>query len=185
MTNTRKMVTIAILSALSFLLLFVQFQLTGASFLKVDLSVLPVFVALVLYDLKSAYAVLLLRTVLKFLLNFEGANTWIGMPMNVLALGIFVAAFALIWRKNQTLPRYLLGALVGTLGLTVAMLLLNVFYAVPLYAAFANFDINATIGLGNYIWGMVLPFNLLQGLLLSVIIYPLYLACKPVLDRVQ
>lgn len=179
------MVTIAILSALSFILLFVQFQLTGASFLKVDLSVLPVFVALVLYDLRSAYAVLILRTVLKFLLNFEGANTWIGMPMNVIALAFFVTAFALIWKRKETLPRYLMSALVGTLVLTVAMILLNLFYAVPLYAAFANFDINTTIGLSNYIWGMVLPFNLLQGLLLSGIIYPLYLACKPVLDRVQ
>ena len=177
---------VAILSALSFVLLFVQFQLIpGASFLKLDLSVLPVLVALVLFDLKSAYAVLLLRTVLKFLLNFEGPNTWIGMPMNVVALGVFVTAFAYLWVKKPNLKNYSIAAIIGTIGLTLAMIVLNIVYAVTLYAQFANFDINKFIGLGNYIWGMVLPFNLLEGVILSVIIYPIYLACKPVLDSVK
>ena len=186
MTNTRKLVLVAILSALSFVLLFVQFQLIpGASFLKLDLSVLPVLVALVLFDLKSAYAVLLLRTVLKFLLNFEGPNTWIGMPMNVVALGVFVTAFAYLWVKKPNLKNYSIAAIIGTIGLTLAMIVLNIVYAVPLYAQFANFDINKFIGLGKYIWGMVLPFNLLEGVILSVIIYPIYLACKPVLDSVK
>ncbi|MCC9932843.1 ECF transporter S component, partial [Streptococcus agalactiae] len=59
MTNTRKMVTIAILSALSFVLMMVSFPLIpGAEFLKVDFSILPMLVTFILFDLKSSYGVL-------------------------------------------------------------------------------------------------------------------------------
>ncbi|WP_337123420.1 ECF transporter S component, partial [Staphylococcus aureus] len=57
--NTRKMAYIAILSAISFLLMYVQFQiLPGADFLKLDFSILPILIGLVILDLKSAFSIL-------------------------------------------------------------------------------------------------------------------------------
>ena len=51
MTNTRKLAYIAILSAVSFLLLYFSFPLIpAADFLKVDFSILPVLIALVIFD---------------------------------------------------------------------------------------------------------------------------------------
>ena len=58
MTNTRKLAYIAILSAVSFLLLYFSFPLIpAADFLKVDFSILPVLIALVIFDFKSAIGV--------------------------------------------------------------------------------------------------------------------------------
>ncbi len=37
------------------------------------------------------------------------------------------------------------------------------------YPAFANFDIKEILGLWNYLLMMVLPFNLLQGIVLSAV----------------
>lgn len=174
-TNTRKLAYIAILSALSFLLMYIQFPLIpAASFLQVDFSILPILIGLVLMDLRSALGILMIRTLLKLLLNNDGAPALIGMPMNVIALGIFVGAMSLLWYKNQNFKNYVLASVVGTLGLTLSMLLLNYIYAVPLYAKFANFDISAILGLGNYLFAMVVPFNLLQGLIFSVIFFVLY-----------
>ena len=182
MTNTRKLAYIAILSALSFLLLYVQFPLIpAASFLQVDFSILPILLALVLLDFKSSIAVLLLRTVLKLLLNNGGVSTLIGLPMNVVALGLFVWALAHFWKKTPTTRNYLIGSVVGTLLLTVAMLVLNYVYAVPLYAEFANFDISQILGLANYLFAMVVPFNLLQGLIFAVVFALLYAPLKKVL----
>ena len=48
------------------------------------------------------------------------------------------------------------------------MLVLNYVYAVPLYAKFANFDIGKILGLSNYLMTMVLPFNLIEGVIFSV-----------------
>ena len=36
--------------------------------------------------------------------------------MNIVALGVFVIVFALIWKKERTTLRFLLGSLAGTIG---------------------------------------------------------------------
>lgn len=55
MINTHKLAYIAILSAVSFLLLYFSFPLIPAKrLLKVDFSILPVLIALVIFDFKSA-----------------------------------------------------------------------------------------------------------------------------------
>ena len=79
------------------------------------------------------------------MLNNGGVTTLIGMPMNVVALGVFLLAMAFIWNRKPSLKTFVLASVVGTIGLTVAMLVLNYIYAVPLYAQFANFDISAIL----------------------------------------
>ena len=184
MTKTRQMAYIAILSALSFLLMYIQFPLIpAAGFLQVDFSILPVLLGLVIFDLGSAYAVLTIRTLLKLLLNNGGVSTLIGLPMNFVALGIFVLALALIWNKERTRRNYMAASIAGTLGLTAAMLILNYVYAVPLYAQFAHFDIKALLGLGNYLFAMVVPFNLLEGLIFAAAFLLLFTCLEPVLKK--
>lgn len=115
----------------------------------------------------------------------QGVNTYIGLPMNIVALGVFVIVFALIWKKERTTLRFLLGSLAGTIGLTLAMLVLNYVYAVPLYAKFANFDIGKILGLSNYLMTMVLPFNLIEGVIFSVSFWLLYVLLKPTLKHYE
>ncbi|WP_019795497.1 ECF transporter S component, partial [Streptococcus sobrinus] len=106
-TNTRQLVYIASLSAVSFLLMYVQFPLIpSANFLQFEFSILPALVALLIFDLKSAFAVLTLRTLLKLILNNGGVGTLIGLPMNYIALSLFILALGLGWKKKQTLKSY-------------------------------------------------------------------------------
>lgn len=185
MTNTRKIAYIAILSTLSFLLMYLKFPLiASASFLLLDFSILPILIGLVIMDLKSALGILVLRTLLKLLLNNGGVSTIIGLPMNVIALGVFVISLAIIWKQKQTLTNYLLASFVGTIALTIVMVILNYIYAMPLYAKFAHFDISAILGLKNYLFAMVIPFNLLEGIIFSVIFFILYACLKTYLKRV-
>ena len=75
MTNTRRLSTIAILSAISFVLMYFDFPLLpAASFLKIEFSILPVLVGLVVMDLPAALGILLLRSLLKLLLNSQGSE---------------------------------------------------------------------------------------------------------------
>ena len=107
MTNTRRISTIAILSAISFVLMYFDFPLLpAATFLKIEFSILPVLVGLVVMDLPAALGILLMRSLLKLLLNSQGVNTYIGLPMNVVALGVFVIAFGLIWKKERSTLRF-------------------------------------------------------------------------------
>ena len=155
MTNTRRLSTIAILSALSFVLMYFDFPLLpAASFLRIEFSILPVLVGLVVMDLPAA-------------------------------LGVFVIAFGLIWKKERTTMRFVLASVAGTLGLTLAMLVLNYVYAVPLYAKFANFDIETILGLSNYLLTMVLPFNLIEGIIFALAFWLIYVFLKPTLKRYE
>ena len=184
MTNTRRLTLVATLSALSFVLMLFNFPIIpGVDFLKLDFSVLPILFGLVLLDLRSALTILILRTVIKLLLDNGGVGGMIGLPMNVIALGVFVISFALVWNRTKTAVRFIQAGILGTLLLTVSMIVLNLIYAVPLYAKFANFDIGATFGISKYIISMVLPFNILEGIILSVVFYVAYLACHPILER--
>ena len=143
MTNTRKLAMVAVLSALSFLLMFYEIPLI-TEFLKLDFSIIPILLALVVLDFKGSMAVLLIRSVLKLALNNHGIGSLIGLPMNILAVAVFVSAFSVLWKKRQSLSDYVKASLVATLGLTVTMIALNVVYAVPLFARFAGFDIYKT-----------------------------------------
>ena len=140
-------------------------------------------IALVIFDFKSAIGVLLLRSLLKLLLNNGGPGSIIGLPMNFIALGFFVWGLSYFWKKNQTSKNYILGSVVGTLALTLAMVVLNYIYAVPLYAKFANFDIGQFIGLYKYLFTMVVPFNLLQGLIFAVVFALIYAPLKSILIK--
>ena len=182
MTNTRRLSTIAILSALSFVLMYFDFPLLPAApFLRIEFSILPVLVGLVVLDLPAALGILLLRSLLKLLLNNQGVSTYIGLPMNIVALGVFVIAFGLIWKEERTAIRFALASLVGVISMTLAMLVLNYVYAVPLYAKFANFDIENILGLSNYLLAMVLPFNLIEGVIFALSFWLLFVLLKPTL----
>lgn len=184
MTNTRKMAWIAILSAVSFLLMYLKFPLIPvASFLEIDFSIVPILIGMLMLDLGSAFSILFLRTVLKFLFNNNGPSTVIGLPMNIAALAVFMLALYLIWSKKQMVKNYVLASGVGTIGMTLVMLALNYIYAIPVYAAFANFDIGQILGVKNYLFGMVLPFNLLEGMIFSLVFYVAYRAGRPILRK--
>lgn len=186
MTNTRRLSTIALLSALSFLLMYFDFPiLPMASFLKIEFSIVPILIGLVVLDLRGAISILFLRSVLKLILNNQGVNTYIGLPMNMIAIGVFVVVFGLIWKKEQTNARFWLSGLLGSLGLTLAMLALNYVYAVPLYTRFANFDIASILGVANYLFAMVVPFNLIEGAIFTIAFWLIYLVLKPVLKRYE
>lgn len=173
MRQTQRLSVIALLAAVSFILMLIgQIPLIpGATFLKMDFSFIPIFLGAIILDLRAGYGVLLLRSLLKILLDGSGVNDYIGLPMNIVGLAILL--LGLYWGmqggKNWQWRNILIGGAVGTIGLTVSMMVMNVIYAMPLYARFANFDIAKTIGTKVYLTYMVLPFNLIEGVLLTLL----------------
>lgn len=186
MNKTRRLTVIALLAAISFVLMvFPQFPLIpGATFLKIDFSFVPVLIGALMLDLKSGYAILILRSLLKVLLNNSGVNDYIGLPMNIVAMGVLLTVIMwMVGHRELTVKRFIAGSILGTVGLTLAMVILNYVYAVPLYAMFANFDIKATIGLGTYLLWMVIPFNLIEGIILTAVAGLVFVALRRVITN--
>lgn len=186
-TRTRKLVLIAMLAAISFILMiFPQFPLIpAADFLKVEFSIIPILVGLYLFDLPAAFLILILRSVLKLLLNNEGINTWIGLPLNIVAVGSFLLIFAIFFKKDSGTRTYVTGGVLATLVMTAAMVVANFVYAIPLYAKFAHFDINKIFGASKYLMAMVVPFNLLEGAIFSVSFAIIFVAIKSILENMS
>lgn len=62
---------------------------------------------------------------MKLLLNNGGVGTLIGLPMNVVALAVFIWAMVALWNQKRSDKAYIVASAVGTLGLTVTMFVLN------------------------------------------------------------
>lgn len=181
-SKTRRLTLIAMLSAISFVLSYPMFQfplVPSASFLKIDFTILPILIGLFMLGLSSAFAILIIRSLLWLLLNSDGVNTYIGLPMNILTVTVFVLVLWFFLRHRFSLRNYIMAAILGTLALTVLQVVLNYVYAIPLYAMFANFDIATMFpgGISAYI-GAVIVFNILQGLIFAGSFALLYWALR-------
>lgn len=180
--RTRKIIFVALLAAISFVLSYDIFQfplVPAASFLKVDFTILPILIGLFMLGLPSAFAILVVRSILWLLLNSQGVNTFIGLPMNFLAITVFMLAIWLFLKNKFSVKGYILATIVGTIALTAVMLLLNYVYAIPLYSKFAGFDIKTMFPGGiNAYMVVVLIFNLIEGVIYSVAFAAVYWALR-------
>ncbi len=181
-SKTRRLTLIAMLSAISFVLSYPMFQfplVPSASFLKIDFTILPILIGLFMLGLSSAFAILIIRSLLWLLLNSDGVNTYIGLPMNIVAVTVFVLVLWFFLRHKFSLRHYIMATISGTLAITAVMVILNYVYAIPLYAMFANFDIATMFpgGISAYI-GAVVVFNILQGLIFAGSFALLYWALR-------
>lgn len=187
-TRTQRLTLIAILSAISFgLMLFPQIPLIpGADFLKLDFSIVPVIVAGYWLDYSAALWTVLLRTILKLILANEGVNTYLGLPVNLVAIVVFtLILFWLLPRfDRKQFGRMTVAIGLATIGLTLAGVLMNWLVAIPLYAKFANFDIAKMIGLGQYFVAMVIPFNMAQGIIWGIVSFAIVSLLKPMQHKV-
>jgi riboflavin transporter FmnP len=148
------------------LMIFPQIPMFGG-FMKLDFSIIPIIIILYVLSLKDACWVLLLRSILKLIINGD-LSSLIGMPMNIIAIISFIFAIWYLQREitDFTLKRFILGGIVGTFLLTIIMIVLNIVYALPLYERVINFKLaNMEMSVKEWLLLMTLPFNLIQGIL--------------------
>jgi len=148
------------------LMIFPQIPMFGG-FMKLDFSIIPIIIILYVLDFKDAFWVLLLRSILKLIINGDLASL-IGMPMNIVAVISFIFVIWCLQRKivNFTLKKFIVSGITGTFLLTIVMIVLNIVYALPLYEKVMDFKlINLGMDTKEWILLMTLPFNLIQGIL--------------------
>ncbi|MFT8917331.1 MAG: ECF transporter S component [Oenococcus sp.] len=174
MTNNRselrKLMITVLFSAASFILMvFPQIPIIPqASFLELELSIIPLLLLSYFVGLKYGLFGLILRSLLHLILLNKGVATWIGLTTNIAAVLAFMLVFVCLRKQNIWLA-----AITATAALTIVAVIVNVVFAIPLYARFMNFDINKILGFWQYILLMVVPFNIIQGLVWSAIYYPI------------
>lgn len=162
--STRQLVTMALMCAIGTLLSFIEFPLLpGVTWLKFDASNMPAMVAGFAYGPAGGVAVGVVTAIIHGLLMAD----FTGALMNILVVTCFVLPAALIYKKKRTYKFAIIGLvfsiIAGVIGSIIGNLLLT--------PSWLGVPFDAVVAL---IIPVLIPFNLLKGLLNSVITLIVY-----------
>ena len=191
-SNTRRLTGIAMLSAVAGVLTYFAFPVPlMPSFIKLDFSELPALLAAFAYGPISGAAVCLVKNLVNLLHTSTGG---IGTLCNFLLGVCFVVPTGLIYKTHRTRMGALIGALIGTLAMSVVSLFTNYFIVYPLYTAFMPME--AILGMYQAInpkvvtlWDALiwfnLPFTFVKGLCSVVMAFIIYKPLSPILKGIK
>ena len=171
--KTKKLVTFAMMAALSYIVM-VLIKVPVVLFLKYEPKDVIITIAGFLYGPVSS---LVIAVVVGFLEMITVSETGpIGLLMNVISTCAFSCTAALMYKKRHTLKGAVTGLITGSLVMTAVMLLWN-YLITPIYMGYARADVAALL------LPAFLPFNLVKAALNSAIILLLYKPVVTVLRR--
>lgn len=171
-------IKIALLGTISFLLMFLEFPiLPAAPFLKIDFSDLPALLGTFALGPIAGIAVELIKNILVVLI--KGTTTaGIGEFANFVIGTVWVIVAGVIYQRMRTIKGAILGLSLGTVALTIAGLLGNYYVFLPLYNKIVPVLSPEII---NYLVTIILPFNLIKGVGISIVTLVLYKRVSPIL----
>ena len=168
----RNLVKVGILSAMSFILMFIQFPIPVAPpFMKVDLADVPALIGG--FSMGPVYGILI--QLIKNILNLSKTSTYgVGEISNFVVGGLFVFVSASIYKRNKTKKNATIAMICGVLVMSLAATLSNAFVIFPLYGKAMGVDMGAFVAMANktnalvksYFTMMIfaiVPFNLIKG----------------------
>lgn len=189
--NVKFVAQIGMLAAIAAVLMLFEIPLPFApAFYKIDLSEVPVLVGCFAIGPAAGILVELVKIILNFFMNGtltagvgEAANFLIGCALCLPACWIY--------RRKKTRAYAVLGMAAGTICMTVVGSLLNAYILLPVYAKAFQMPIDKLIEMGTAVNGnitslstfvvfAVAPFNLLKGILVSLIVLLIYKKISPV-----
>lgn len=189
--NVRTMVEIGMLGAISVILMMFEIPLWFApSFYKIDLSECRPYRSLALGPVAGAL-IELVKILLHLLL--KGTSTaGVGDLANFLIGCAMAVPAAWIYQKQKTKKNAIIGLVCGTAVMTIAGSFLNALVLLPAYAAAFGMPIDALVGMGTavnkaitsvatFALFAVAPFNIVKGVLVSLITMLLYKHVSPIL----
>ncbi len=186
--KTRVLVSVAMLSAVAYLLAFIEIQVPlSPTFAKMDISDLPALIAAFAFGPLSGVMVELVKNGLQLI----STNTaGVGELANFLMGSALAFSAGTIYNRKKTKKTALFGCIIGSVAMAFAAGLLNYFVLLPLYesfmpldqliASFAAFIPFIQTKLDVVLWNAI-PFNLIKGLLISLVTMMIYKPLTPIL----
>lgn len=189
--HIRELTVTAMLSAVGFVLMMVDFSLPMfiPFFVKMDISELPALLAS--FSLGPVYgvAVCLVKNILAAI--FHGSTGGIGEVCNFLLGAFFTAIAGLIYKHHKSRKMAAIGALVGAVVMALVSVPVNYYITYPVYAQmFGGMDLilgayqELNPKADNLMFCLVMfnmPFTFVKGLLDSVLCFLIYKPLSPIL----
>ena len=162
-------------------------------FYKLDISEMPVLICTFYLGPVAGVMTELVKVMVKLLL--KGTTTaFVGDFANFVVGCSFVLPASIIYHAKPGKKTALIGMAVGTLVLTVFGSIFNGVYLIPKFAELYGMPLDAIVGMGTAVNAnitsittlvvfAVVPFNLLKGVIVSVLTFLLYKRISPILHK--
>lgn len=190
---TTKMITqIGMLGAIAAVLMLFEIPLPFApSFYEIDFSEVPVLIGSFSMGPIAGVLTELVKIIVK--LALKGTKTvGIGDVANFVVGCSFCVPAGIIYKKSRTKKGALIGMAAGTLFMTILGCFTNAYILLPTYATAFHMPMDALIEMGTkvnasidslltFVMFAVAPFNILKGVLTSIIVLCIYKKISPIL----
>lgn len=194
---TAKHITrIAILSAISAVLLYINFPLGFfPGFYKIDFSEIPCLLCGFALGPVSGITCVFLSRLLNVIIEGGSETAYIGEVASLLISMSFVFISSLIYKNNHTKKGAILSLVIGVIVSSTVAAIVNYFILLPMYDMLMHISIETIISSLSHIFSFVnnkmsfvvfctLPFNLIKGLFNSIIIIIIYKRISPLIKDI-
>lgn len=190
--STNTMTKVAILSAISYILMFISMPIPGLfpDFLKIDISDVPAIFGGMALGPFAGFMIVFIKNL--FQAMTASTTAWIGEIANLLIGGSYVVIVSLVYRNKKNLKGLLIGFVLGTIAMVIVGCLTNYYMLLPFYGKIMPMEAIIDMGnlinpkvtdLGSFVVWMIAPFNLVKAILISLITLPLYKKMEVLLKK--
>ena len=177
------MTKVAILSAISYILMFIALPIPilFPNFLKLDISDVPAIFGGMSLGPIAGFAIVFIKNLLQAIT--ASTTAWIGEIANMLIGGSYVIILSIIYKKKKDIKGLVIGFIFATIAMVIVGFLTNYYILLPFYATVMPMDaiiqaghiINPNVtDLFSFVIWMIAPFNLVKAILISLFTLPLY-----------
>lgn len=190
--TAKYMAFVGMFSAISVVLMFLEIPLPFApSFYKIDFSEVPALIGG--FAMGPVAGVLIEFIKILIHLIIKGTQTaGVGEIANFAIGCSLVVPASLLYRRSKTKTHAIVGMAIGTALMTIVGPVLNAYVLLPAYATAFHMPMDALIAMGTAVNShinslitfcllSVAPFNLLKGVLVSIITMILYKHISPLI----
>ena len=179
------MTRIAILAAAASILFLIEIPIVA--FYKLDLSNIPVLLGAFSMGPVPGLVILALKSAIGLL---HSSSAGIGELADFVMGAALVVPAAIIYHQNKSRKNAIIGMAVGTVCMVIAGVLMNKWVVLPFYMGAYHMDMEKILAYANVAgvdteWKLLLmitgPFNLLKGVVLSLVTALIYKPLSPIL----
>ena len=180
MWSVKALTMIGLMSAISFLLMFLHFPVKFIGFLELELSDVPALLCGLLYGPIAGICVELIKNLLHMMAS---STAMVGELANFLIASSYVAGVSGVFWYTKSQKRLRNGFMVGTVLLVIFGVIINYFITLPMYIElyFGGADsilynmagamIPAIKDMKTILLLGFVPFNFVKGIVLSFVTY--------------
>lgn len=182
--SIKALVTIGMLSSLSYILMLLNVPLPPfPQFLKIDFSDIPALIAALLFGPVAAILVELIKNILDYFMTGSATGVPVGHIANFFAGILFVLPTYYIYNKLKTKKGMAVSLVSGTVIMAAIMSVMNYFIIYPAYTFFLNMPAMSAPEMRTMIVGAILPFNMVKGLIITIVFMLLFTRMSPWLSK--